>query len=295
MGKVYDALRRAEEQRARAAGRPGELAAGPLGPETAAPATPSTPRDRGGALSGAAVRGRAWRRWLRPRAHLRTEDASSLNKRRIALLQPESFVAEQFRTLRARLDSLAAQQALHSVAVTSAAAGEGKTTAAVNLALVTAMSVGRRVLLVDCDLRKPTVHLALGLRPERGLADVLMGSAKLEEAVVPMEGNLRLDVLAVRTLPQNPSELLASSRMREILAEAAERYDRVVLDVPPTLGLPDAKILSEVCDGVVFVVRADVTPQEEVQAALDVIDRRRVLGVVLNGFEAGPSRYGYRA
>ena len=208
------------------------------------------------------------------------------------MLQPDSFVAEQFRSLRARIDSIAAQQPLRSIAMTSSVSGEGKTTAAVNLALVSALGVGRRVLLVDCDMREPAIHQTLGLRVDAGLAEVLTGRANLEDAIVRLEG-AALDVLPVRSLPENPSELLASRSMQDVVEELAKRYDRVIYDVPPTLGVPDAKIVTELCDGVLFVVRAGRTPSEDVESALEVIDRKRLLGLVLNGVEAAPNRYSY--
>jgi capsular exopolysaccharide synthesis family protein len=170
--------------------------------------------------------------------------------------------------------------------------GEGKTTAALNLALVTSMSLDRRVLLVDCDLRRPKVHVALGLRPECGLAEVLAGDATLERAVMKVDGT-NLDVLPVRGTPSNPSELLGSERMRALVEELAHSYDQVIFDTPPTLAMPDAKTVSELVDGLVFVVRADETPQDDVTAALDILDRRRILGVVLNGTDVQPKRYGY--
>jgi capsular exopolysaccharide synthesis family protein len=279
MGKVYDALQRAEEQRAR---QLGEAGAGPvlrpgLGEIPGAPAAP---------------RPRWWHVLLRRAARREAEDAATLNKRRIAMLQPQSFVTEQFRSLRARLDSLASQQPLRTIAVTSAAPGEGKTTAAVNLALVMSMSVGKRVVLVDCDLRRPRVHHSLGLRVDGGLAEVLRGEVALDQAITPVEGS-QLRVLPVRGLPPNPSELLASTRMRELIEKLATDYDHVVLDVPPTLGLPDAKIVTDLCEGILLVVRAHATSQEEVAGALEVLDRSRMLGVVLNEADASPSRYGY--
>lgn len=284
MGKVYDALRRAEELRARrvhetasaASAAPELEAETPLG----AGAAPHPPRAR--KLLSSIVR------TTRPAA--KPETAGELNKRRITLLQPESFVAEQFRTLRARLDSLAATRPMRTLAVTSALPGDGKTLAAIGLAVVNSMQPGRRVVLVDCDLRKPAVANSLGLRVDAGLAEVLADGAKLEEAVLRVEGS-ELDVLPVRALPQNPSELLASEGMRKLLETLSGRYDRVILDLPPTLGLPDAKTVSELCDGVVFVVRADVTPEPEIASALDVLDRRRVLGLVMNGAEPISSRY----
>ena len=112
------------------------------------------------------------------------------------------------------------------------------------------------------------------------------------EALLKVD-NLNLDVLGVRFAPPNPSELLASAQMRDLLQEVCSRYDRVILDTPATLGLPDSKIVSELCDGLVMVVRADVTPREDVQAALEVLDQQRLLGLVLNGVDTSRERYGY--
>jgi capsular exopolysaccharide synthesis family protein len=220
------------------------------------------------------------------------QDAGEVNKRRISILQPESYVAEQFRTLRGRIDSMSEQNPVRSVAVTSANPGEGKSTAAINFAAVCAMSVGKRVLLVDCDLRRPTVHTSLGLAPKTGLAEVLLDKASFEDSVIPVEG-LNLDVLPVRTQPPNPSELLGSSAMRRLIEESCAGYDRIIFDTPATLGLPDSKIVSDLCDGVVMVVRADITPRAEVGAALEILDRRRILGLVLNGVELNREGYGY--
>jgi capsular exopolysaccharide synthesis family protein len=231
---------------------------------------------------------------LRRAPHERRETAGELNKRRIALLQPDSFVAEQYRTLRGRIDALAAQRPIKTLAVTSALPGEGKTTAAINLATVTALSLGRRVLLVDCDLRRPQVHRSLGLSPEAGLAEVLTDRVGLDQAVTKVEG-ANLEVIGVRSRPENPSELLSSDRMRELVEELARRYDRVILDTPAALGLPDAKAVGDLCDGVVLVVRANSTSHYDVSATLELLDRRRLLGLVLNGAEGDGGRYGYHA
>ncbi len=296
MGKVYDALRKAEEQRAR---RVNEVTAGgaaPVMPDPApappvathaepalpspghAPAPAPAPRPQPVAKPGLLAR------LLRRQTTPPVDSAVDFNKRRIALLQPESYVAEQFRTLRARIDSIAATNPIRTLGVTSSRAGEGKTLSSISLAIVSSMNVGRRVLLVDCDLRLPTVDKTLGLRPDAGLAEVLAGDASAEDAIQRLEGT-ELDVLPVRGIPSNPAELLASERMAKLLEELAGRYDRVILDLPCTLGLPDAKTVSELCDGVVFVVRAETTNEDEVAAAIEVLDRRRILGVVLNGAE----------
>ena len=121
---------------------------------------------------------------------------------------------------------------------------------------------------------------------------MLLNQATVDEAIQKLDG-VNLDVLPVRSVPSNPSELLASPEMRKLIEEVASRYDRVILDTPACLGLPDAKSVSELCDGLVMVVRAGVTPEEDVKTALDILDRRKVVGLVLNGSEATREQYGY--
>jgi len=279
MGKVYDALRKAESQRARRA--------------DAAAALPGHEWERTGRAEEARKEP-FWRRFVtrgRTAGAGVSDDVSAPNKRRFAMIRPDSFIAEQFRSLRARIDSISAERPVRTLTITSALKGEGKTIAAVNFALVTAMSVGRRVLLVDCDMREPQVHRTLGLRPETGLAEVLTDQASLDDAIIKVDG-INLEVLPVRALPPNPSELLASPKMRQVVEELARSYDTVILDSPSTLGIPDAKSISELTDGLVLVVRADKTPEEDLEAALDILDRRRVLGLVLNDARI-PTENGY--
>ncbi|MFP8877417.1 MAG: CpsD/CapB family tyrosine-protein kinase, partial [Myxococcota bacterium] len=220
------------------------------------------------------------------------QGGGDINKRRIALLQPDSYVAEQFRALRGRIDALEEQGNLRSVMVTSAMPGEGKTTAAVNLGIVTGLSLDRRVLLVDCDMRRPSVHQSLGLQPTNGLAEVLNGKVDPDSAIMRVEG-ANLDVLPVRGRPGNPSELLGSPRMVNLMTELRSRYDRIILDTPAALGLPDAKSVSEFCDGIVVVVRAGRTRQEDTETVVEILGRQRVVGIVLNGAEIDQGRYGY--
>jgi capsular exopolysaccharide synthesis family protein len=292
MAKVYDALRRAEEERKRRATSGDEPLVPPAAPGGAG-APGRVPAFEAATPPGARGKRRFWRGlWPGRRRPEPQESAFEGNKRRITLLQPESFVAEQFRSLRGRIDAMSAKQPLRTIAMTSPNAGDGKTTAAINLATVTALSLGRRVLLIDCDLRKPKIHLALGLRPEAGLAEVLTGAKSLDEAILKVEG-MNLEVLAVRGRPPNPSELLSSGTMVEVVEEVSKRYDRVILDTPAALGMPDAKAVAELADGIVLVVRADVTSRRDIEAAIELIDRRRLLGLVLNGAHMSQGRYGY--
>jgi capsular exopolysaccharide synthesis family protein len=278
MANIHEALQRAEAERQRvAAGKPaGEVA----DKATAkAQAQPAPARFANGTRGKHAVR-------------RLTVDGGEVNRRRISLLAPDSFIAEQFRSLRSRIEAIATQRPIRTIAVTSSSAGEGKSLASINFALVSSMSVGSRVLLVDCDMRRPEVGNTFGLNPEAGLAEVLAGTASLEQSIVRIN-ETSLDVLPVKSMPKNPSELLASGAMRELLARVSASYDRVILDLPPVLGVPDAKTVSELSDGVLIVVRADKTRREEVEAALEVIDREKILGLVLNGVDEEAERYRY--
>jgi capsular exopolysaccharide synthesis family protein len=220
------------------------------------------------------------------------DGSAELNKRRIALLQPESYIAEQFRALRGRIDAIASQRPVKTLSITSAFPGEGKTTCAINLAIVTSMSLGRRVLLIDCDLRRPKIHPALGLKPETGLAEVLAGASTVDDAIASVDG-VAMDVLPVCGRPANPSELLGSPEMRRLIEEVSDRYDRIILDTPAALGLPDAKAVSDLCDGMVMVVRASSTAQSDIEAVLEILDRQRILGLLINGVDTDQGRYGY--
>jgi capsular exopolysaccharide synthesis family protein len=280
MAKVYDALRRAEEDRKRLRGD-GLSRPAPLGVEPVGPAAEDIDRKPVWKRGGEA---------LVPRPD--PDGSLELNKRRIALLQPESYIAEQFRALRGRIDAIASQRAITTISITSAFPGEGKTTCAINLAIVTSMSLGRRVLLIDCDLRRPKIHPALGLKPEAGLAEVLAGASSIDDAILSAEG-VALDVLPVCGRPANPSELLSSPEMSLLIEEISGRYDRVIIDTPAALGLPDAKAVSDLCDGMVMVVRADVTAQSDLEAVLEILDRKRILGLLINGVDVDQGRYGY--
>ena len=271
MAKIYEALRRAEQERKRLSGEVDEpgLRGSPWEPAAEIPST-ARPDSVGRAP-----------KWRVPAAPLPGDSAADSNKCRISLLRPHSYAAEQFRTLRTRIDTLAAQRPLKSIGIMSPNAGDGKTTSAVNLSAVTAMGVGSSVALVDCNLREPSVTRVLGLEPRTGLAEILVGAATLDEAILRID-EPGFNVVPVHGIPENPSELIASDRMRDFMELVIQRHDRVFVDMPAALGLPDARAICELCDGILVVVRAGQTPVEDVQFALDLIDRRRVLGVILN-------------
>jgi succinoglycan biosynthesis transport protein ExoP len=208
--------------------------------------------------------------------------------------RPQSQMAESYRALRTSLLLTSLGAPPRTILITSALPREGKTTTSVNTAIVLAQK-GTRVLLIDADLRRPSVHKALGIGTRVGLSNVLTGGATLEQAVVrsPMLPNLF--VLPAGTPPPNPAELMASSQMFELLAELREQYDHVVLDTPPTLSVTDAVVLSTRADAVVLVIRSSQTTKPALRRARDILAQvnARVAGVLLNAVNLDSPDYSY--
>jgi capsular exopolysaccharide synthesis family protein len=206
---------------------------------------------------------------------------ANLNPLLVAALAPKSLAAEQYRSLRTRLAHAEGAGGLRTVLITSPQKGEGKSVTAANLALTMAQELQRRVVLVEADLRKPSLQHLFGIPPGPGLSDYLSGAVELKEALksVP-EHNLTL--LPAGTTPINPAELLGSTAMRRLLDHLRTRFDRAILDTPPVLPLADVAILAPLVDGCLMVVRAGFTPKPAIENALRAFDSSRLLGVVLN-------------
>lgn len=203
--------------------------------------------------------------------------------------------SEAFRKLRTNLAFLAVDRDDLCCAITSSMASEGKSTVAANLALAHAHA-GKRVILVDTDLRRPVVHELFGLRQEVGTTSVLLDRVKLEDALQYPDPDGLLAVLTSGPVPPNPSELLGSRRMAELVAELRSRADVVLLDCAPTLPVTDPLVVARFTDGVLVVTRAKVTNRMQVQATVDACRKAgvKVLGAVLNGArqsDAGQSGY----
>lgn len=204
---------------------------------------------------------------------------------------PHSSRAEAYRRFRTNLQFLELGPANRSIVVTSSIPGEGKTTSAINLAASLA-DLGESVLLVDADLRKPSVAEFLKLDSASGLTTVIIGRATLAEAVQPV-GSGNLHVLTSGQVPPNPSELLGSTAMQKVLQEAAARYDTVIIDTPPLLPVADAAIVTRWTAGVLVVTGCSSVTRPELSralASLDAVDAN-VLGLVLNKVPARTSRY----
>jgi capsular exopolysaccharide synthesis family protein len=194
----------------------------------------------------------------------------------------DSVALEQYRRLAATLHEAQVGKGLKTVVVTSAVPKEGKTLTAANLALTLSESYGRRVLLVDADLRRPQVHQLLGIGHERGLAEVLRGD-KFESSMVRVSP--LLTVLPAGRPDPNPQAGLSSDRMRQFVDDCALRFDWVILDTPPLALQSDAQLLARLTQAVVFVIRAGSTPFEVVNRAVAELGRECIVGTVLNGVD----------
>ncbi|GIH20997.1 polysaccharide biosynthesis tyrosine autokinase [Rugosimonospora africana] len=201
----------------------------------------------------------------------------------------QSLRAEALRKLRTNLRFVNIQEPSQVIAVTSATQGEGKTTTCCNLA-ITLAETGSRVLLVDADLRRPKVAHYFGLPSEVGLTDVLIGEVTVQDAVQPW-GDKQLYVMASGSVPPNPSELLGSPRMAELLKSLREWADIVIIDTPPLLSVTDGAVVAVQTDGTVLVTRSGKTTQTQVTAAMRALQTvaARVLGCVLNMTKASKS------
>jgi capsular exopolysaccharide synthesis family protein len=210
--------------------------------------------------------------------------------------RPRTLISEAYRSLRTAL-LLSSARELKVVAVTSAVAGEGKTATAANLAVVLAQ-LGRPVLIVDCDLRKPRLHQVFRVSNRSGLVNQLTSTADPESVFLPTEvPNLWLTPSG--PIPPNPSELLSSDRMRDWLKAMRSRFDYVVIDTPPALAVTDATIIGLLADGVVLTLRSGKVTREEARLCRDRLRQSdvRILGAVLNRYRSlqpgGGKRYKY--
>lgn len=191
---------------------------------------------------------------------------------------------EQYRRLAAVLHDAQTSNGLKVVMIASAVPGEGKTLTASNLALTLSESYRQRVLLIDADLRKPTLHQVFQLHAASGLIEGLM--AENGAKMVLRQVSPQLSILPAGRPTSDPMAGLTSERMRLLVQEARESFDWVIIDTPPLLLLPDANLLTTMVDGAVLIVRANSTPHEQVKRAADIIGRQHITGVVLNQAEA---------
>ena len=208
---------------------------------------------------------------------------AKLDTHLVSLTAPSSFAAEQYQGLRLTVERLARSRDVKVIAISSPAAGDGKTVTAINLAGALARGSDDRVLLIDADLRRPSVARQLGITDaEVGLADALSnGSTRVADVVRRLDA-YNLDVIPAGTPRAGISQLLRSPRLDAFLQEARQRYAYIVLDTPPLLPVFDSALLAKSVDGVLMVVSANQTPRKLLGEALNMLDASKVLGIVFN-------------
>ncbi|MEI4768798.1 CpsD/CapB family tyrosine-protein kinase [Psychrobacillus sp. FJAT-51614] len=205
-----------------------------------------------------------------------------------------SIVSEQFRTLRTNINFSMPDKELKTFIFTSTSPGEGKSTVAANTAVVFAQE-GKKVLLVDADMRKPTVHYTFHLTNTLGLSSLLTRQENMIDVVKPSEIE-NLKIITCGPIPPNPAELIGSKTMERLLEEMKAHFDVIIFDAPPVLSVADAQILSNKCDGTILVLNAGETEKTGLVKAKEslVSSNANIIGVVLNNFELNKDHYYYQ-
>ncbi|MFQ6015638.1 MAG: CpsD/CapB family tyrosine-protein kinase [Anaerolineae bacterium] len=214
----------------------------------------------------------------------------------ITLTNPRSPISEAYRTLRTNLEFSSLDRSLRTMVVTSAGPEEGKSTTLANLA-VTLAQAGKQVILVDCDLRRPSQHQIFGVRNDRGFTTMLVVDEAMKNPPLQDTRAPGLRLLPSGPLPPNPSELLGSQRMEEIIASLTKNADIVLFDAPPVIAVTDAAVLASKVDGVLLVINAGKTKRDHAQKAKALLEKvnARLVGAVLNNVKFDTSLHRYYA
>lgn len=222
-------------------------------------------------------------------------DRNRFDKSLVTILEPHSFESEQFKILRANILFPASGKPPRMIMVTSAVPGEGKSFIASNLAISIAQNIDEHVLLMDCDLRLPSVHNRFNIETKTGLSDYLTGNVSLSSLLVKV-GIDKLSILPGGVPPGNPSELLSSERMALLLEEVKKRYeDRyIIVDSAPPQLTAESSALARLVDGIILVINYGKTKRELISDLLEILGKEKIIGIVLNRFNLlSSSYYGY--
>ena len=212
----------------------------------------------------------------------------------VTLTMPRAPVSEAYRTLRTNLEFSSLDKPLKTLVVTSPGPDEGKSTTLANLA-VTLAQAEKRVILVDCDLRRPAQHEIFGVTNQSGLTTMMVDEQAMKAPPLQETGVPGLALLTTGPLPPNPSELVGSRRMAEIIAGLSQAADLVLFDAPPIIAVTDAAVLASRVDGVLLVIKAGGTKRDHAQKAKALLDKvnAHVIGAVLNNARMDTSYYRY--
>ena len=213
-----------------------------------------------------------------------TVDPERVEPRLVAVTQPNSAYCEEYRSLRTHVLHKSQKQKLQSIVVASVSPAEGKSITALNLAWMLAQTDGISALLIDSDLRMPSLTDYLGIETERGLSEVLSEKASLKDSIIKLEPS-GLHLLPGGEVRQDVAELISGNKFKDILSEAREMFDYIIIDAPPLGIFTDATVLINHADGALLVVRANHTRYKDVERVLESLPRERMLGTILNQSE----------
>lgn len=207
----------------------------------------------------------------------------ALNRNLFAMQDPNSIAAEQYRILRAHILSFSKENNMKTILITSCLPEEGKSSVSSNLSITIANGVNEHALLIDSDLRRPSIHKFFGLNSTTGLSNYLSEDIQLPQTLNKTKVE-KLTILPAGTIPDNPSELLSSNKMMDLIQEVKARYDDryIIFDSTPVHQTPDPAILAKHIDGIILVVKAGKTNREIVARTVESLGKDRILGVVLN-------------
>jgi len=223
-----------------------------------------------------------------------TFSGNNIDRNLVALINPNSFEAEQFKLLRTDLLFPVSGKPPRIIMITSTVPGEGKSFVAANLAVSIAQGINEHVLLMDCDLRMPSIHRSFGFGNVQGLSDYLANGASLSSSLLKTKVE-KLTILPGGKPQHNPAELLSSEKMSQLLADVKTRYpDRYIIidSAPPQLTAETGAIARQV-DGIIIVVKFGSTRRELVEDTLEKLDKKKILGVIINRFDIQSMKYGY--
>ena len=209
-----------------------------------------------------------------------------LDDKLVSFFAPSSMVTEQFRRLRTLIINPGVRNAPKIIMVASAMSGEGKSFVAVNLASIIAVELHSHALLVDCDLRNPSITRWFGLQEKKGLSDYLIGKAEIQDLLIktPID---KLSILSGGSIQTNPVELIGSKKMKTLVQDLKSRYDDryIIIDSSPILATTEPSVLNEIVDGIILVIKSGDTPRETIQQAVKLLNKNKILGVVLNNMQ----------
>jgi protein-tyrosine kinase len=274
LGKIFDALEKSKEESQELSAVSVVSGGTPVG-------TPGgTPRDKIEKSTGPAE------------SIAEQTQYNDIDRNLVTLLQPQSMEAEQFKMLKTNLLFPASGKPPRIIMVTSALPGEGKSFVAANMAISIAQNIDEHVLLMDCDLRLPVMHKRFGLGEKPGLSEYLSKDIPLPSLLCKTEIS-KLSILPGGTPPPNPAELLSSGRMSNLIKELKHKYnDRIIIiDTAPPQLTAEGSALSKLVDGIIIVIRYGSTKRKLIKGLVDLLGKKRVLGVIMNRFDMISSSY----